>query len=254
MRPLSDRDTDGSAQDRASPPSAELTVIIPTLNAAATIGAALNSIVTAASGVGTDRLEVLLVDGGSADNTTRLAAEWLGKLPGLRIIEQMSEGLAAARNEGIAAASSGIIGFCDSDDAWTSDAITVRLDGLNRHASAWAATGQVHFVSVEGANTGAPARRVAGSTHPGYTPGAMLIRKEAFQSVGKFDETLRVGADSDWILRAEQAMGPPLMVTQTVLEKGLRNGSLSTDIASYRAELTVIARRFIARAEQGSNK
>lgn len=76
----------------------------------------------------------------------------------------------------------------------------------------------------------------------------MLIRREIFQSVGPFDESLRIGADGDWILRAAQAMGPPLIIPRIVLEKGLRPGSLSTDVAAYRTEMLLIARRFIQRA------
>ena len=67
-----------------------------------------------------------------------------------------------------------------------------------------------------------------------------------FARVGPFDQTLTIGADADWILRAERLLGPPVDVGATVLEKGLRAGSLSTDVENYRRELLIVARRFLA--------
>ncbi len=229
-------------------PAAGTTVVVVSLNAAATIGAALDSLIAARERLAAEHLEVIVVDGGSQDRTVELAASRRSGLPGLRILQQTSRGLAAARNEGICAASSEFVGFCDADDAWTCDALPVRLEALRRDASAWGVTGQVSFVSVEAAAPGAPARRAAGSNHPGYTPGAILLRREAMERVGPFDESLRIGADGDWILRASQAMGPLLVLPETVLEKGVRPGSLSTDIEAYRREMLLIARRFIRRA------
>lgn len=230
--------------------SAGISVVVVSLNAAATIGAALDSLIAARERLAAEHLEVIVVDGGSQDRTVEHAAARRTGLPGLRILQQTSRGIAAARNEGIRAASSEFIGFCDADDAWTRDALPLRLEALRRDASAWGVTGQVSFVSVEAAAPGAPARRTAGSIHPGYTPGAILLRREAFERVGPFDESLRIGADGDWILRASQAMGPLLVLPETVLEKGVRAGSLSTDVEAYRGEMLLIARRFIRRARR----
>ncbi len=230
---------------------ATISIIVPSLNAAATIGAALDSLVAASAGLAGQSLEIILVDGGSVDDTVAQALSRRVQLPGLKIIQQASCGLATARNEGVAVATAALIGFCDADDAWTPRAIALRRDALLGQPLCWAATGQVRFVAVDGDRSATPARRVAGTEHSGFTPGAMLIRREAFQTVGGFDETLRIGADGDWILRAVQALGPPLTVPEVVLEKGLRPGSLSTDVATYRAEMMLIARRFIERARRG---
>lgn len=231
--------------------AAMLSIIVPSLNAGATIGAALDSVAAASAGLAGPPPEVILVDGGSADDTITQAEARRQALPGLRILHQSTRGLAAARNEALASSSAPLIGFCDADDRWTPGAITLRLEALHQRPDCWAATGQVRFVSVAGDASAAPARRVEGAEHPGFTPGAMLIRRQAFQSVGPFDATLRIGADGDWILRAAQALGPPLVIPQVVLEKGLRPGSLSTDVAAYRAEMMLVARRFIARARRG---
>ena len=78
------------------------------------------------------------------------------------------------------------------------------------------------------------------------TPGALLVRRSAFARVGPFDTTLTVGADADWIVRAVRLLGPPVDVDAVVLDKGLRAGSLSTDVDTYRRELLTVARRLVA--------
>jgi len=81
---------------------------------------------------------------------------------------------------------------------------------------------------------------------PGFTPGALLIRRETFELVGAFDETLSIGADSDWFVRLQTSPRPTLQIDAVVLYKGARNSSLSTDVGAYRRELLTVARRFIA--------
>jgi hypothetical protein len=81
---------------------------------------------------------------------------------------------------------------------------------------------------------------------PGFTPGAMLARRETFETVGWFDESLTIGADSDWFVRLHQSACALRLIDTVVLRKGARAASLSGDVVRYRQELMGIARRFIA--------
>ena len=229
------------------PSRSSVSVIVASLNAAPTIDATLDSIIAAFKSDNNHELELILVDGGSQDGTVRRVAARRNEIANLNIVHQTSRGIGAARNQGIAAATSSLIGFCDADDVWTHNALTLKYESLDKTPSAWAVTGQVSFRMVQGDNSAAHARRCAGSEHLGYTPGALLIRHEIFSMIGPFDNSLRIGADSDWMMRAVQMLGPPLIIPQTVLEKGLRPGSLSTDVVTYRQEMMLIARRFIER-------
>jgi glycosyltransferase involved in cell wall biosynthesis len=248
---VTNSDANGTGEDVA--------IVVATRDAAATIAVALESIARAvadavahatraASGTGeVITAEVVVVDGGSDDATATLVAA----LPRVRWLRQQGTGLAAARNQAVAATTAPLVAFCDADDAWTRDALRLRRDALARVPAAWGATGRVRFFDRAvagggGEDVAAPPRRRAGSEHVGVTPGALLVRRDTFARVGPFDETLTIGADADWIVRAQRLLGPPIDVGAVVLEKGLRAGSLSTDVDTYRRELLTVARRLLA--------
>ncbi|HEX5852076.1 MAG TPA: glycosyltransferase, partial [Solirubrobacteraceae bacterium] len=57
-------------------------------------------------------LETIVVDDGSPDRSAEIAA---GR-PGVRLIRQKNQGVAAARNAGLAAARGELLAFLDQDD------------------------------------------------------------------------------------------------------------------------------------------
>lgn len=226
-------------------PSPDLSVIVPTLDAAATVRGTLESIASSAARVTPLEVEIIVVDGGSLDGTRDVVTGH----PGVRLVRQRGRGLASARNEGILTSRAPIVGFCDADDRWTPDALANRLEEWGSDmgrttGNAWV-TGWVHFVALD-AHLGSGVRE-PGTRHPGFTPGATLIHRDALDRVGPFDTSLRIGADADWMMRAVTTLGQPCMTREIVLKKGLRPGSLSTDVDAYRKEMMIVARRFLHR-------
>ena len=211
-----------------------------------TIPTALDSVLQETGSVGV-AVDLLVIDKQSTDDTAGI----LSNYHDVTVIQQMGHGLANARNEAISHVTAPIVGFCDADDAWVPGSLISRMQVLHSSPQIWGVTGNVLFVDKTESTFGASPRRQAAVEHPGFTPGAMLLRRHAFDVVGYFDESLCVGSDSDWILRASQTLGPLTHVDSVVLKKGLRFGSLSTDTETYRQEMLLIARRFISRV-QGS--
>jgi hypothetical protein len=72
----------------------------------------------------------------------------------------------------------------------------------------------------------------------------MLVRRHALQAVA-FDEQLALAADADWFMLAISRFGQMFHLDETVLIKGLRAGSLSTDVSSYREELMMSVRGYL---------
>jgi glycosyltransferase involved in cell wall biosynthesis len=223
--------------------STAITVIIAVRNGAATLAAALESVTAQQLPDGLDAPEILVIDGGSTDGSDRIAASH----PAATLIRQASTGLAGARNEAIRSARGSMIAFCDADDRWTAGSLAIRLQALDADADAIAAIGNAALcVSEEGQLTAAQHSRI-GTVRAGFTPGCMLARRSAFDRIGLFDETLRIGADSDWFVRLRQSGLRVAMMDSTVLMKGARDTSLSADVAAYRKELLDVGRRFIRR-------
>lgn len=89
----------------------KISVIIPAYNAECTISNALNSVYAQ----NLDDLEVIVVDDGSTDDTISVLKPYQQK-KNLCVIHQKNQGVSAARNTGIKAASGKYIFFLDSDD------------------------------------------------------------------------------------------------------------------------------------------
>jgi len=99
----------------------ELSVIIPAYNAAPTLAECLTSVV----GTGA---EIIVVDDGSADGTSELAAGFSG----VRLVSRPNGGVSAARNTGLEQAQGEYVVFVDADDVLMSGALeklSATLDG-----------------------------------------------------------------------------------------------------------------------------
>src|SRR5262249_4919654 len=157
------------------------------------------------------------------------------------------DGLAAARNQGIQSADAGIIGFCDADDRWADGALAMRLACLEEQPDCDAVIGQAMAEALPGEPLTPQQVSRLGQPVPGFTPGALLARRPVFQRVGPFDETLRIGADSDWFVRLQQSGLRLATLPAVVLRKGMRADALSADREAYRRELLRVARGFLER-------
>ncbi len=94
-----------------------IATIIPAYNAAATIGATLQSI--CAQTRPSD--DIIVVDDGSRDNTAQIVRSFKH----VRYLPQQNAGVSAARNLGATSTDCEWIAFCDSDDLWHSRKLEV---------------------------------------------------------------------------------------------------------------------------------
>jgi glycosyltransferase involved in cell wall biosynthesis len=218
---------------------APVSVVVATRNSAAYVAAALESIVTQVP----CPAEIIVIDGNSTDDTVEVVAGF----PGVRVIRQAGKGLAAARNEAVRECNQPLIAFCDSDDRWTAGALAARLDAMSAHPEVPAVTGLVVRVAIEGSVATAAQRARIGRSVPGFVLSALLVRREAFDRVGWFDESLPLGPELDWIARLQQSGSPILQLDTVVVHKGARGTSLSTDVSALRDDLLTVARRIIDR-------
>ena|GEM_PF-401592 len=122
----------------------KLSVIIPTYNRAAFLGAAMDSVLNQ-----TFRdFELIIVDDGSTDDTAALVAS--RNDPHIRYIHQANAGETAARNTGIAHALGALIGFLDSDDVMLPHNLETLVGILDSRPDVDVAYGWFYFMNVDG--------------------------------------------------------------------------------------------------------
>ena len=92
--------------------SGTISVIVPVYNVEEYLPRCLESIL----GQTYRDLQVILVDDGSTDGSSRLCAEFAERDPRVECIRISNSGVSAARNRGLAAAKGRWIGFVDADD------------------------------------------------------------------------------------------------------------------------------------------
>ena len=97
-----------------------VTVVIPCYNQGHFLPAAIASV--RAQTFEGERLQLIVVDDGSTDDTARVA----GRL-GAEVIEQANRGLSPARNAGLRAAAGEFVVFLDADDELLPDAIATGI-------------------------------------------------------------------------------------------------------------------------------
>ncbi|MEX0783302.1 MAG: glycosyltransferase family A protein [Dehalococcoidia bacterium] len=173
--------------------TAAVSVVIPVYNGERFLGEALDSV--ARQTVQPD--EVIVVDDGSTDSTpTILAAQ-----PGHRVVTTTNRGPAAARNTGVAASSGDLVAFLDADDWWLPQKLEVQLGLFEGAPSAGLALCHLMF-HFESSVPGWMSRIDPAIAHPAFIPSAWLMRRQAWELVGPFNESLRTAEDVDWMARA----------------------------------------------------
>lgn len=223
----------------------KVSVITTTYNSAATIADTLKSVLAQNW---TD-LEHIVVDGNSADNTMEIVRSFEPAYGGrLRYISEPDKGLYDAMNKGIRMATGDVVGILNSDDFFTD------ADVLKSVAEAFLANdieclyGDIHFVRANNLErcvryySGASFRRW--QMRVGMSPPhpSIYCRREVFDRIGFYDQTFRVCADFDFMLRAfylntlRQMYVPVDMVT-------MRTGGLSSNSSRVTQEHIRIFRK-----------
>lgn len=223
-----------------------VTAVIPVFNGARFLAAAVASIAGQAKG----RVRAAIVDDGSTDASAALIAalaaahDWIVPLR-----HDANRGVAAARNAGIAAASTPFIAFLDQDDAWAEGKLDLQLGVLAREPELEFVVGQQLFHVEPG--TAKPAwvkERYLDGPQAGYVFGATLARRHCFERTGPLLEALRYGTDDvDWFARARAAGLRHRLLKKTVLHRTLHETNLSRMTAFNNPELLRVMHRAIQR-------
>ena len=170
-------------------PLPTLSVVIPTLDEAARIGALLDALAAQTLGA-----QIIVVDGGSRDQTARIARA----RPGVTLLHS-ERGVSRQRNAGARAASGELLVFLDADDvppprfleevarAYRKLPFAIACPWLRAHDGNWL-TKAIYFGFNVGFWLGQSSLRMGSGV-------CLIAPRAAFTDCGGFDESLHLGED-----------------------------------------------------------
>ena len=104
--------------------SVNLSLIVPVYNGAANLPALLDDLKLLPAA----RVQIVLINDGSTDNSLTLCHDFKGGRDNVEVIDQANAGVSVARNAGMAKAVGVYTGFCDADDRMDAEALLSVLD------------------------------------------------------------------------------------------------------------------------------
>jgi glycosyltransferase involved in cell wall biosynthesis len=190
-----------------------ISVITPFLNVEAYLSAAIESVRTQTF----VDWEMILVDDGSSDRSVEIATA-AAEDPRIRLIRSNGRGAAAARNTGLRIASGRFITFLDGDDLFEPEKFEKDLEVFEAKPEAMATYGPTLWWFPEDPrhNWVEPMQRESGRLHMppklldevilrqrSQVPCicAIMVRREALQSVGGFDEAFQLYEDQTLLVK-----------------------------------------------------
>ena len=196
---------DSTLPHRPLPKAPFVSVIVCSYNGGPTLAFCLDSL----GKLNYPEYEVILVDDGSTDDTSYIAAQF----PWVRYIHQSNQGLSHARNTGAAAAKGEVFAYTDSDcmvdPDWLYYLIGTLVSGdyagvggpnVTPPAKSW-------IQACVAAAPGGPSHVLLTDVVAEHIPGCnMAFYRWAFEGVGGFDtEYRKAGDDVDFCWRIQQA-------------------------------------------------
>lgn len=200
-----------------------LSICICTFNRAQSLAVTLDSLAPAIAGL--QGIEIVIVDNNSDDETAHTVARYARTLPIIYHFEGR-QGLSAARNTALQVSSGELVLFTDDDTLWAGHSIRALLDEVIKHpevgffggrilphwphgAPRWLHDPTLDMIAgVLGHYDLGLESRLIGSTDMLPFGANFTVRRQASNSIGRFDETLgalghrrRRGEDSDFLQR-----------------------------------------------------
>jgi len=177
-----------------------VSVVIPCYNSARFLGEAIESVLHQTY----PRIEIILVDDGSTDETAQIARSYP-----VHYIYQKNRGISAARNSGIAHTQGKYVLFLDHDDRLLPMGVETGVELLEEHPECAVAVGEHRYIGADGRPIGYSNKHAAGRDHYRMllehnfieTPCSALHRRSGLALTGLFDESVQGAEDHELYLR-----------------------------------------------------
>lgn len=177
-----------------------VTVVTPSLNQGGFIRATIESVLSQDY----DRLEYLVVDGGSTDQTANVVSDYSSRLT---FVTESDRGQSHAINKGFRRTRGEYVAWLNSDDVFLPGAVRRAVAGLEQHRHLGAVYGEGYLMDRAGKLTGRfPHTRPFDFPRLVYLSDYILqqtvfFRRSVFDQIGYLDEDLHYVMDWDILIR-----------------------------------------------------
>jgi glycosyltransferase involved in cell wall biosynthesis len=228
-----------------------ISVVMPALQAVATIERSLDSICTQQ----VPGTEIVVVDGGSTDGTVDI----LRGRDDVRWVSERDRGLSDAYNKGAEMAAGDVLGWLNADDAYQPGALALVRQAFAEDPDLVWLTGPCSIVDSQGREIRHGVTRYKNALLRHYShrlhltqnfvsAPATFFRATAFADVGRLDVSLRYSMDYDLYLRFGRTSAPRVL-DRTLAAFTMAEGTLSmTGFEHQFIEHQQVARRYRADA------
>jgi glycosyltransferase involved in cell wall biosynthesis len=179
----------------------KFSIITAVRNAAATIGAALESVERQTY----PYIEHIVVDGLSTDGTLDVVHRHSARLA--KVVSERDSGIYDAFNKGLRLATGEIVAFLNADDVYAAPDVLQSVHDVFERSQASAVFGDVEFVRPED-----PGRVVRHYSSARFSPGrlrygwmpahpSLFIKRRLIEQFGGFDASYRIAGDFELVAR-----------------------------------------------------
>ncbi len=217
-----------------------ISCIVPVYNGERFVSEALDSIFAQ-----TYRpIEVIVVDDGSTDGTPEILARYGERIQRFR---QDNLGPAAARNRGIEMARGKYVAFLDADDVWHKNKLERQMQRFTENPELEVCiTYKENFWESERRSEETRLKQQDHpfiKEHPGFVCQTLLACRSVFDRVGTFNESIRIGEDTDWYARAGELGVTKEVLPEVLVYRRMHSNNLTLK-ATKEDRLSVVVEKF----------